>query len=170
MKQDCKCSNPTDAVVIVRKYDCSELKRCEPCFGDRESTNNDHYTYAASLSLAGCRDPARINTGELKWALRALRSQHRTLASISLHQRAEQAVSRKASSWEGKPGFQEMSVLCFVLACLPQCGNSIRIFWRGSERVMLTGKWRSEEKSMIFVKVTVKELLTSSGNGENVNN
>lgn len=36
--------------------------------------------------------------------------------------------------------------------------------------MMLTGKWRSEEKSMIFVKVTVKELLTSSGNGENVNN
>lgn len=98
MKQDCKCSNPTDAVVIVRKYDCSELKRCEPCFGDRESTNNDHYTYAASLSLAGCRDPARINTGELKCISEGPQVSASHMASISLHQRAEQAVSTKASS------------------------------------------------------------------------
>lgn len=116
VKMDCKCSNPTDAVVSVRKHDCSELKRCEPCSGDRESTNNDHYTYTASLSLAGGRD--QQTQIQASWSA-SLRSQHQTFASVSCTREPEQAVSRKASSWERASQISRRCLCCAL--CLPAC-------------------------------------------------
>lgn len=119
VKRDCKCSNPTDAVEIVRKYDCSELKRCEVCFGDRESTNNDHYTYTAFLSLTGCRDPARINIGVLKCISQGPQI---TTSHICQHLAAPESLNGPAAGRLQAERASQVSrrCLCYSL-CLPAC-------------------------------------------------